>query len=358
MGIVGTLHKTLIIRFSSVGDIILSSLLIRVFHKRFPDCRIDYCAKAEYADLVRHNPHLSGVIEFPAGGGLRDLWRLRHAIRNNHYDLIIDIHDSLRSRLVCFGSRHVVRVRKRKLARFLLVKVKWNLYEWFGGAPGVAERYLETVHFLGVKNDGNGLEVFFPSAASTAAQEILADASIGDDNVFIGISPSARHFNKTWPRERFAETACTIAREQKASVLLFGFGKDEESLCQEVKLQIERLSPGIVVMNLADRLSLSETAAMMDHCSIVITNDSGLMHLAAARKRKVVAIFGPTVRELGFFPYGTESTVTEDTTLSCRPCTHVGLSRCPQGHFNCMRNISPVQVVDAARELLTRAPVP
>jgi heptosyltransferase-2 len=91
---------------------------------------------------------------------------------------------------------------------------------------------------------------------------------------------------------------------------------------------------------------------MMDHCAIVLTNDSGLMHLAAARKRKIVAVFGPTVKELGFFPYGSNSVVIEHTSLRCRPCTHVGLPDCPEGHFRCMRDISAERVVDAARALL------
>ena len=357
MDIVDTLHKTLIIRFSSVGDIILSSLLIRVFHKRFPQCRIDYLVKSEYAGLLKSNPHVTKVMEFPAGGGMRDLWRFRRRVRQERYDLIVDIHNSLRSRIVCFGSRNVVRVRKRKFARFFLVKTKWNLYGWFGGAPGIAERYLETVRFLNVENDGNGLEAFFPSSAAAKAREMLGGELTRNAGAFIGMAPSARHFNKTWPRERFAETAAAIASDQEAAVLLFGSGATEKALCGEVKLLIEQQSPGIPVINLAGRLTLPETAAMMDHCSVIITNDSGLMHLAAARKRKVVAVFGPTVRELGFFPYGTESVVIEDTTVPCRPCTHIGLSRCPKGHFHCMKNISPAQVIDAARELLARAPV-
>jgi heptosyltransferase-2 len=252
----------------------------------------------------------------------------------------------------------VVRVQKRKIARFLLVRTKWNLYRFFGGSPGVAERYLEAVRLLHVKDDGKGLDVFFPSSARTEAQKVLTKEGMGEGDVFIGIAPSARHFNKIWPRERFAETAATIAREQKATVLVFGFGKVESILCQEVKLMVEQRSPGTQAVNLAGRLSLPETAAMMDFCSIVVTNDSGLMHLAAARKRKVVAVFGATVRELGFFPYGTDSSVVEDKTVSCRPCTHVGLSRCPKGHFHCMKNIVPAQVIEATRELLKKGPAP
>ena len=105
-------------------------------------------------------------------------------------------------------------------------------------------------------------------------------------------------------------------------------------------------------MNLAGKLNLCETAAMMDKCSVVVTNDSGLMHIAAARKRNVVAIFGPTVKEFGFFPIGTRSVVVENTELDCRPCTHIGLPSCPKGHFKCMNEISTEQVVTSANALL------
>jgi heptosyltransferase-2 len=281
---------------------------------------------------------------------------VRTQIHNASYDLLIDIHDSLRSRYLCFGHSSVVRINKRKIARFLFVKAKWDVYDWFGGAPGVAERYLETVRSLGVENDGNGLEVFFPQTAAAHAEKVLVEAGIQSRATLIGVCPSAKHCNKIWLKERFAETATTLAHEHGAAVLLFGSGKDEETRCREVKAMIEQQSQGIPVLNLAGRLSLLETAAMMDHCSVIVTNDSGLMHLAAARKRKVVAIFGPTVRELGFFPYGTTSTVIENISLSCRPCTHIGLPLCPKGHFKCMNDIHAAQVIDAARVLLKSSP--
>lgn len=351
-----TIHRTLIIRFSSIGDILLSSLLLRVFHKRFPECQIDYLVKQEYADLVRFNPHVASVMAFPTPGGICELHETWKSIQNSHYDLVVDLHDSIRSRYLCAGVPNVVRIRKRKLARFLLVKVKWDVYHWFGGAPSVAERYLEPVKDLGVENDGNGLEVFIPDSASANADKVLLHAGIKEKGAAIGICPSARHNNKMWLKERFAETASSLAREENAAILLFGSGKDEEIRCGEIKSLIEQQSPRTIVLDLSGRISLLGTAALMDTCSVVITNDSGLMHLAAARKRKVVAIFGPTVRNLGFFPYGTKSTVVEDISLSCRPCTHIGLAHCPRGHFKCMNDIESSTVIEATR-LLLREPL-
>lgn len=346
-----TPHRTLVIRLSSVGDIVLSSLLLRVFHHRFPDARIDYLVKEEFAELVAHSPHVHHTIPFPTDGGLRELKFLRERIKAERYDLVIDIHDSLRSRFLCRGAPHVVRINKRKLARFLLVRTKVDWYRRFGGDPSVARRYLETVRTFGIQDDGQGLELFLPDdAAQKAHDELHAAASNNAFNV-IGLCPSAKHGNKMWPADRFAEAALALATTGLETIVLFG-SASERDRCTVIEQMIQQRNDRVRIVNCTGRLSLLETAALMDFCSIIITNDSGLMHIAAARKRKVVAIFGPTVRQLGFFPFGTESVVVEDREVSCRPCTHIGLPECPKGHFNCMMNIDVTRVVDAAGRLL------
>lgn len=349
------LNKTLIIRFSSVGDIVLSSLLVRTFHSRFPNWQLDFCVKEEFADLVRFNPNISNVIEFPKSGNFDDVKRIRKKIKENNYDLIIDIHGSLRSRYVCFGAKNVVRINKRKLARFLLVKFKLNLYDKSDGAPSVALRYLETVRTLGVEDDRMGLELFVSEDDISRTSKLVQDSGFRLDQQFIGVCPSAKHNNKMWSKERFAEAAAALSEHYGNPVVLFG-SEDEGQRCNEIEALLQTRRPRPRVLNLAGRISLTETAATMDYCSIVLTNDSGLMHIAAARKRNVAAIFGPTVRELGFFPFGTQSVVVENKELDCRPCTHIGLPECPKGHFNCMNGISSAQVIESANALLQALP--
>ncbi len=343
-----TLHKTLIIRFSSVGDIVLSSPLIRVLRRHFPDCQIDYLVKAEFADLVRHNPWINRVLELPVNGTFHDLRRLRHTLAEQRYDLLIDIHDSLRSRLLCLGLGPTVRVNKRKLARFLLVKLKWDCYGSLGGSPAVAERYLETMQEFGLQDDGGGLDLTVPEDILRRARDLLGDAG---RTRFIGICPAAKHGNKMWLKERFAETAAALASQNGDGVVVFGSGQ-ETAQCQEITDMIRRACPSVPVFNLAGRASLLEAAAAMDRCSVVIANDTGLMHIAAARRRPVVVVYGPTVRQFGFFPYGTRSVVIEHPSLECRPCTHIGLPSCPKAHFRCMNEIPASRVIDAASRLL------
>jgi lipopolysaccharide heptosyltransferase II len=347
------LNKTLIIRFSSVGDIILSSLLIRTFRKQFPECQLDFLVKKEFAELVDQNPHITNVLTFPGQGSFDALRQLRSTIRQAHYGLIIDIHDSLRSRYICAGAQRVVRINKRKLARYLLVKCGIDRYAALGGAPSVALRYLEPVSDIGVNDDGKGLEFFFSEEIGRKVRSMVQGSGFGAREEFIGICPSAKHNTKMWLKEGFAEAASALSTQQNLPIVLFGSGNDEVTRCQEIEFLIHHLNPEIKTLNLAGKISLPETAAMMDYCSRVITNDTGLMHIAAARKRNIVAIFGPTVKQFGFFPFGTQSAVVENAGLDCRPCTHIGGASCPEGHFKCMNDITVDQVIASANTLLS-----
>jgi lipopolysaccharide heptosyltransferase II len=348
----GVLHRTLIIRLSSIGDIILSSPLVRLLHTRFPDIWIDYLVKSQYADLVRHNPYISRVIEFPDGGTIADLMRQRRDIAASAYDLVLDIHDSIRSRILTFGLSAPRRINKRKIARTLLVFLKRDFYHRFGDAPPLTDRYLETVHDYALENDGRGPEVFLPEETRGAVDAMLAAESIDARTTCIGICPSARHGNKMWPAERFSNAAAQLAQKTRRPVLVFG-SRDEIQRCSEITESLRAGSDIIRAVNLAGRTSLLETAAAMDRCAVVVANDTGLMHLASARGIPVVAIFGPTVRQFGFFPQAGNSIVIEQNNLSCRPCTHVGLPGCPRGHFSCMMRTTTAAVVDAALALLS-----
>ncbi|MBI5471586.1 MAG: lipopolysaccharide heptosyltransferase II [Ignavibacteriae bacterium] len=347
-----TPNKTLIIRFSSVGDIVLSSLLVRTFRTRFPNCQLDYVVKEEFADLVRRNPNVSNVLLLPRGGSFGDLQQLRRTIRRNNYDLVVDIHDNLRSLVLSWGSQRVVRINKRKFARLMLVNCKVDLYRKLGGSPSVALRYLETVSHCGVEDDGRGLEIFYSDDDARRVEQLLESENVGDSREFLGICPSAKHNTKMWPRERFAQAAAILSEEKNRAIILFG-SQDEQARCEQVRSEILATNPTARVVNLAGRISLVETAAAMDRCALVLTNDSGLMHIAAARKRPLIAIFGSTVKQLGFFPFGTESRVVENVGLACRPCTHIGRSECPRGHFRCMLDVPVAEVVRAAQSLHT-----
>jgi lipopolysaccharide heptosyltransferase II len=342
-----TPNRTLIIRLSSIGDIVLASPLIRLLQKKNPQAEIDFVVKSEYQELVQHNPHLRYVIGFHTRGGFGELKALRRKIRQERYDLIIDIHGNFRSTFLRSGaSSTVLKINKRRLARFFLINFKWNTYR---SVTAVPLRYLEAVHSLGIEDDGEGLEIFVPEDMRLRVRGQLSRAGIDGQGYVIGICPGANHATKRWLQEYFGRLGVTLVKEDNAKLILFG-GKDDQAICNGIERRVvQETGRESDILNCAGTQSLLETASAMDACETIVTNDSGLLHLAAARKRKVVAIFGPTVREFGFYPYGTQSRVIERQGLYCRPCTHIGGQTCPEGHFRCMKEITVEEALSAVR---------
>ena len=308
------LSKTLVIRFSSAGDIILATPLLRALRTRFPHAEIDFAVKRDYAGLVRHHPALTNVLELPGGEDGEALRRLRSEVRARKYDLLIDIHGSLRSRYLCLGASRVVRIRKRVLPRWRSYDGRENVYDRWGGAPSVVDRYFEPVRPFGVENDGKGPEIFPSPEDHAAVAEILADVGVRAGERCIVLAPAPGTGRSAGPvsaSPRWVRPLRGIqarhSGELPARIDLRARRHGRRRRCAPTsRPEIRREAPARMCVDLAGRLTLSGCALVMDRASVVITNDTALMHIAAARKRPVVAIFGPTVREFGFFPVGHE----------------------------------------------------
>lgn len=334
-------NKILIIRLSSIGDIVLSTPLIRLLRKKFPSAQIDFVVKKEFSELLKFNPHLTNLIEFDASNGFKELLRLRYQILKERYDLIVDIHNNLRSVFLrTLSGAMVLKVDKRVFKRLLLVKFKINLYK---NIIPVAERYIETVSQLSIKNDNQGLELFVPNDVIEVAKSKI---DFSDSERYIAIAPSAKHQTKRWLPERFAEVGDRLSEKFNAKIILMG-GKEDEQICKLVESMMKNKP-----INICGKTSLLESAGILSLCEMLITNDSGLMHIGSAMKTKVVAIFGSTVKEFGFFPYGTKSIVVEKP-IPCRPCSHIGREKCPKKHFKCMMEIQVDDVYNACVKLMS-----
>ncbi|MFZ0390273.1 MAG: glycosyltransferase family 9 protein, partial [Calditrichia bacterium] len=333
-----------IIRLSSLGDVLLASPLIRVLRKKFPEAQIDFLVRPEYADMIRYNPHLSRIIEFDIADGFPGMWKLRQRIRHERYDAIIDIHRNMRSfflRTALFKTP-VFKVVKYQIIRFLLVRFKWNLYRRLHKRIiPVWERYIRAAAPLGIRPDGEGLELFFPDSVRTAVKSYLPDKNIP----LIVIAPGARHFTKRWLPQYFAELIRGFGESIRVQVVLVGAKED-----LAVTHDISRNTAKVRLLNAAGKLSVLETAAVMEEAAFVVSNDSGLMHVASALNRPQIAVFGSTVKEFGFFPSGSQAVVAENKGLYCRPCTHIGRADCPEKHFRCMKEILPAEVLRIIRE--------
>jgi heptosyltransferase-2 len=297
--------KILIIRLSSLGDIILTEPLTRALREKYADAEIDFLVKKEFKGIIDLFETVSNVLIYD------------ETVLPKGYDVVLDIHNVLRTRRIRRGlGKKLFVINKRTFKRWLLVKFKINLLR---GEPDVIGRYFETVKDLGVRDAG-----IAPLIKISAVREKKA-----------AICPGAKHWNKQWPIENFIEVAKELSSR--------GYGIEVHGSKQEHELGekiIEALPVG-TVNNLCGILTLEELAKRIASYEVAITNDSGLMHLANAVGTRTISIFGPTVSEFGFFSRNKAAVILENNNLDCRPCTTIGLDHCPKGHFKCMKEISP-----------------
>ena len=323
------LNRILIIRLSSLGDILLTTPFLRAIKTQFPHIKIDMLIREEYVDVIKLNPYIDKKFLFKKDDKNNNV--LIEQLKNNNYELVIDLQNNLRSKKVVSSLKtNNVKLDKRSFDKFLLVNFKLNKLK---EAPQIPVRYSNTIQKI--KLDEQGLNLFTDKSAN---------AEIIGKNNLIGFCPGARHFTKRWPKEYFIELGNKLT-QNGYTIVLFG-GKIDKEICAEL---VNRISGAI---NLSNNDELLQTAADMKLCKAVICNDSGLMHTASAAGTKVIAIFGSTVKEFGFAPFNCSNLILENNSLTCRPCSHIGRSDCPKKHFDCMKDIKPEFVFEKLKSFL------
>jgi lipopolysaccharide heptosyltransferase II len=333
-------ERILVIRFSSLGDILLTALAIRCLRSHVPHARIDLLVAAEYADAAEMIPGVDAVLTLDRRQGLAGLRRLRAQL-HGRYAVVIDLQNSLRSAVLraSLGAPTQTKAKRYRFRRWLLVALKWNTYAEIRPVP---LRYLAAMQELGVRDDLKGLELQVPSSATLWAAHWWQSCA-GDGRKVIMLCPGARHFTKRWPHERWIDAARTLSARGFALIVV---GTESElAVAQAISAAV----PGTPY--LTDR-PIPDIAALMRQCSAVVSNDSGLMHVATGVGTPVAAIFGPTVEEFGFYPFRGRSAVLSHD-LPCRPCSAMGGPRCPQKHFHCMLNTLPDMVESAVEHLVS-----
>ncbi|MBS1518486.1 MAG: glycosyltransferase family 9 protein [Bacteroidetes bacterium] len=304
------IKKILVVRLSSLGDIILSFPLLNILKKKFPKSEIHFLTGKKFHEIVRLNKNADKVIE------LNDEIRItRNEIGKNNYDLILDIHKNFRSiYLTAFNGREVRRYQKGNLKKFLLVKFRISLFDEI--IP-VYKKYLLTL-----KDILNEEETEFTAGG------LQPDGNDKFNFKYTVIAPSSRHFTKTYPAEKFTEFI--LSRPDEVFILTGSSEETDMKICGSIAVKCKN------TFNLCGKLSLKELAEVVNGSEYVISNDSAVLHLSEALKKKTIGIFGSTVREFGFFPQLSSSEVLEVKGLKCRPCSHIGRPECPEGHFRCM----------------------
>jgi len=307
------IKKILVVRLSSFGDIVLSFPLIKKLKEIFPGSEIHYLTKNNYREVAELNPYLNKIISYEGS-----LMNTRRTIKKEHYDLIIDIHKNFRSIIVSFlNAAKVKRYNKENFKKFMLVKFKLNLFK---EVIPVYKKYMLTVS-----------EFINESGTEYSNTELIFDRERIYKDDYVLVSPSSRHFTKTYPVIKFI---AYINSQSNKKFIITGDGSETDNIiCRLIEANCSN------VINLCGKLNINELANVIFYSDFVICNDSAILHLAEALGKKAVAIFGSTVKEFGFFPQLKNSKVLEINDLKCRPCTHIGRESCPEGHFKCMEKI-------------------
>ncbi|HEU4573746.1 MAG TPA: glycosyltransferase family 9 protein, partial [Chitinophagaceae bacterium] len=268
-----------------------------------------------------------------------------HELKTEQYDYVIDLHHNLRSlRVKRALDKPAVSFNKLNIEKFIYTNLKWNLMP----DVHIVDRYLQTVTSFGVTNDGAGLDYF------VGEKEVVKDSDIPVSHAagYIGLVIGAAHNTKKYPVHKLKE----FCRQIDHPVIVLG-GKEDGVNGQEVA----SVDP-VKIYNACGKFTLNESADLVRRAKVVVTNDTGLMHIAAAFKRPIVSLWGNTVPAFGMYPYYGENylaqrsdlpyQILEVNNLWCRPCSKIGYNRCPRRHFKCMETIDVSAVIQAVKKWL------
>lgn len=328
--------RVLVVRFSSIGDVLLTTPLLRALRRRHPEAAVIYVTKRAMAPLVADNPHLSQVVALEPDEPVRHLAARLRPLGATHG---LDLHGSLRSRALrlLVGCRWAG-YHKRKLARTLLISTKLDRY---GDHLPVAERYFEAARRIDVRPDGGGLEFHLAAAARERVARWLAEQGGGLAAARIAaLAPGAAHATKRWPVMHWSALGERLTAAGYRLVVVGG--PDDRGVAQQI---------GAPAVSTAGEFSLQETGALLARATVLVSGDTGVMHMATGVGTPVVALFGPTVEQFGFFPYHARATVLQ-RDLTCRPCSAMGTAKCPLGHHRCLVDVAPAEVAAAVERLV------
>lgn len=311
--------KILIIRFSSIGDIVLTTPVIRCCKEQIKNAEIHFVCKAAFKSTLQHNPFIDKLITFE-----KDINEVIPVLKQENYDVVVDLHNNLRSRRLKMSlSKKSVAFNKLNIKKFLAVALKNKSL-----LPDVhiVQRYLKAVESLGVKDDGKGLDYFI----ATEERVHPSTLPIELQNGFVALVAGGSYYTKKMPVNKLIE----ICKNSQLPIALLG-GKDDAAIAEQVVAACNN------AFNLCGKYSLNQSASIIIHSTFVISSDTGLMHIASAYGKKIISLWGNTIPEFGMYPYqpGEGSKILEVNNLKCRPCSKLGYGKCPKGHFKCMNEI-------------------
>jgi ADP-heptose:LPS heptosyltransferase len=328
--------KVLIIRFSSIGDIVLTTPVVRTVKTQVDNAEVHYATKVQFKSLFEANPYVDKMHYLESG-----LWEFIAQLRKERFDFIIDLHNNLRSRIIktALGVPSAS-FYKLNWEKWLMVNMKINQL------PGVhiVDRYLAAASSLGVRNDSLGLDYFIPEKDEVPIEWLPEEFRQG----YVAYAIGAQHATKRLPLEKMIELCDRINRP----LVLLG-GKEDAPVAEKIETFFKRsdssagfeeglreLDKKTIIYNACGKFNLNQSASLVRQSRYVFTHDTGLMHIAAAFRKEIFSIWGNTIPAFGMYPYRTKFTIFENNHLGCRPCSKLGYDKCPKGHFKCMRDVN------------------
>jgi heptosyltransferase-2 len=320
--------KILVVRFSSMGDIIYTTPVVRCLKTQLPNAEIHFLTKPAFKYIYDNNPYLDKLLLLKP-----TLAETVEEIKAEKYDYLIDLHSNLRTSLIKLRTGiKSSSYKKQRIRKWLSLKFNLKL------VPPVhlVERYMKTVKFLGVKNDGKPID-YYIKTEHDLGKLLPALHRAG----FVAFIIGATHFTKRMPNEKIISICSKIS----SPVVLLG-GNDVKENGNQIANTI-----GSNIYNACGTTSLDESVYLVSKAKRVLGFDTGLTHIAEAFDKPIASIWGGTVPELlGVQPYMVKNAEVIGINLPCRPCSKFGLEKCPLGHFKCMNNIPEQTVIDFANE--------
>ncbi len=328
--------KFLIVRFSSIGDIVLTSPVVRCLREQTGG-EVHLLTKKSFTPIVAENPHLGRVYSIE-----KDVWEVLADLKSESYDAVIDLHHNLRSIMVRRELGGASRVfQKENMKKWGMVNLKAKLE-----CRHIVERYLESVRDFGAENDGRGLDFFISKKDVITPGSIDSGLSPGN---YVAFVIGAAHATKRLAEERMVEICHRLSSNHGLKAVLLG-GLSESEVGK-------RMAEKTGAVNACGRLNLGQSACLVREAGAVLTHDTGLMHIAAAFQKRMVSVWGSTVPAFGMSPYFGEGGVGRNVSieiagLGCRPCSKIGFDRCPRGHFRCMAEQPVEKITEILAEMM------
>lgn len=335
--------KVLVIRFSSIGDIVLTTPVIRCLKQQKEAIELHYLTKSVFKPILENNPYIDKVHTMDEG-----LSAIIEELKQEKYDYIIDLHRNIRT-LRVKRALNVMSYSFNKLnvRKWLLVNLKINMMP----DKSIVDRYFETVRSLGIVNDTKGLDYFIPEDVKVTHQDVPMSHWAG----YVGCVIGGSYNTKKFPVSKWKELLAMVPYP----VVLMGGPEDRDE-----GRQIAELDP-IRIYNACGKFSLNESAELVRFARVIVSNDTGLMHIATAFKKPIISLWGNTSPLFGMYPYygynnlknrvAPQSHIEENTNLSCHPCSKLGYNKCPKGHFKCMNALDSIEISSKIKKIWSLA---